>query len=216
MFKSSALAVAALAVALASPKSAKADDSAPIVQWDPSSPAGALIAGSGCKMNVDAWAFANGSDLTIVFTNLGIDLSDDIRLADRKACAVRIPVTIPSGTYIDSLSQSLYYGVQKSAGTSVALAARSTFMGFPVSPFTVSLPRGLEIDDEYTSQSRDDHYGPDSSWGHGFCSTSRPTSGLYQANLAVSGMRDDAWEYAQAFIYGTDMRYELSATLSYC
>src|SRR5258706_15386643 len=85
--------------------SAKADvidapAATPPVTWHTGT--SAVIHGSGCNgtegsATQDAWAIANGSDLSIIFTNMGVELpgipvgtvEGDHALSGRKNCSIR-------------------------------------------------------------------------------------------------------------------------------
>ena len=142
------------------------------VVWDVDSPQ-TIIAGTGCQKDVDAFASANGNDVAVVFTRLGVDLpgGGSPALADRKNCAVRIPAMIAPGYYIGTLTQRLSYGVIKTAGSSGSVATRSSFFGFNVSPYTVNLPFGYAANQPLLTNQREDQFlvrtRPD--WIRGWC-----------------------------------------------
>ncbi len=192
-------------------------DASGVVRWHPSDSA-TILAGSGCTKNVDAFAFANGNDVAIVFTALGINLPahSTRQLADRKSCAVRIPVDVPANRFVDSLEHEFSFGVYKSEGAAVAVSARASLLGFSATAATYSFPRGVATDDWYYSYGHTDAFDASSPWQRGFCSSSRGESGFYALNLAVSGTRDDASEDLVAFVDGFDLRYDLHAHLRGC
>jgi hypothetical protein len=189
------------------------------VQWDVNSPS-TIIAGTGCQKDVDAFASANGNDLAVVFTRLGVDLpgGGSTLLADRKNCVVRIPATIAPGIYIGQLTQRLSYGVTKTSGSTISLATRSTFFGFNVSPHAVNLPFGSSVNQPLLSTARVDNFSVQTapSWYSGWCSRNRAPRGLYQANIAVSGQKTNSSEDLIAFVDGLDLKYEVVASLVRC
>lgn len=189
------------------------------VLWDVSSPQ-TIIAGSGCQKDVDAFASTNGNDLAVVFTRLGVDLPGGgaPALADRKNCSVRVPATIAPGIYIGQLTQRLSYGVIKTSAATGALSTRSTFFGFDVSPYTVSLPYGYAVNQPLLTQQRTDRFSVQTtpSWLQGWCSRSRAPRGFYQANVAVSGQKANRYEDLIMFVDGLDLKYEVGASLVRC
>jgi len=189
------------------------------VQWDVGSPQ-TIIAGSGCQKDVDAFASTNGNDVAVVFTRLGVNLpgGGSPALADRKNCAVRIPATIAPGMYIGQLTQRITYGVLKTARTSGAVATRSTFFGFDVSPYTVSVPYGYALNQPLLTQQRIDNFRVQTtpSWVQGWCSRSRAPRGFYQANIAVSGQKDHRYEDLIMFVDGLDLKYEVATSVVRC
>ena len=189
------------------------------VIWDVASPS-TIIAGTGCQKDVDAFASTNGNDLAVVFTRLGVDLPGGGRpvLADRKNCVVRVPATIAPGVYIGELRQRLSFGVIKTAGSSGSLATQSSFFGFNVSPYTVSLPYGYAVNQPLLTQQRVDQFRVQTtpSWVQGWCSRSRAPRGLYQANVAVQGSKSSSREDLVMFVDGLDLKYEVGAALVRC
>jgi hypothetical protein len=176
-----------------------------------------VIAGTGCQKNVDAFASKNGNDVAIVFTNFGVNLNDGNRaLADRKSCAIRLPVDIARGVYISRMQQEFTFGVYKTAGSSVNLATMVTFYGFPVSPYSVTVPHGMPVYNEERTATREDRFVTNSPWYSGWCSPSRATHGFFQANLSVSAMRDNVHESVLSYIDGLDVKYDVRAETSHC
>lgn len=214
--KSAALAFGLASIATMSASTAKAAPAA--VKWDITGRT-YVIAGTGCQKDVDAFAATNGNDLSVVFTNLGVNLPGDgstRQLADRKTCSLRIPAEIQRGYYIGRLTQQFTYGVTKTAASSASVATRSTFFGFNVSPYAWNVPYGVAMDEPLLSQRREDDFLVRSSWYSGWCSATRPLQGLYQANIAVSGTRRSSREDLIVFIDGLDLKYEVLASLFTC
>jgi len=214
--KSLALAFGLASIATVSAGSAKASGAA--VKWDITGRT-YVLAGTGCQRDVDAFAATNGNDLSIVFTNLGVNLPGDgssRQLADRKTCSLRIPAEIARGYYIGRLTQQFTYGVTKTRGASASVATRSTFFGFNVSPYAWNVPNGVAMDEPLLTQRREDDFLVRSTWYSGWCSATRPPQGLYQANIAVSGTRNNAREDLIVFVDGLDLKYEVLASIFSC
>lgn len=187
------------------------------VQWDSQR---AILAGSGCAKDIDSFVTDNGNDLSIVFTRLGVDLpgGGSRTLAGRSSCVARVPATIAPGVYIGELSQSVSFGVTKTARTLGSLATRSTFFGFNVSPYTINLPYGQAMNEPLVVQERKDlfsvHTKP--SWISGWCARNRAPKGLYQANIAVSGQKDSSTDDLIMFVDGLDLKFEVAVALVTC
>lgn len=182
------------------------------VQWDTSR---TIMAGSGCIKDYDSFVSANGNDLAVVFTNLGVNLPGGATtvLAGRSACSIRVPAAIAPGIYLGALTQRVSYGVVKTPGSRGSIATRSTFFGFNVSPYVVNLPYGANINGPLFVNSRQDLFSVRTtpSWYSGWCSPSRAPRGLYQANFAVSGQKDNSLEDLIMFVDGLDLKYEVVA-----
>jgi hypothetical protein len=177
-----------------------------------------ILQGNGCQKDWDAFISSNGNDLSIVFTNLGLDLPGGSRLplAGRKNCAVRVPAEISQGYYIGQLVQRITYGVTKTARSTGSMATRSTFFGYNVSPYTVTLPYGRAMNSPLAVQSRVDNFQVNTDWASGWCRPGRNPAGLYQANIAVSGQRDSDREDLIMFVDGLDLKFEMLVALTHC
>lgn len=182
------------------------------VQWDAGR---TILAGSGCVKDVDTFVSANGNDLAVVFTNLGVNLPGGASstLAARAACSVRVPARIAPGVYIGELTQRISFGVTKTSRTRGSLATRSSFFGFGVSPHTVDLRYGSSMNNPLLIQTRQDLFSVRTtpSWYSGWCARNRAPQGLYQANFAVSGQKDNRMEDLIMFVDGLDLKYEVVA-----
>jgi hypothetical protein len=189
------------------------------VRWDADQ---AVLAGSGCQKDLDSFVIASGNDLSIIFSNLGFSLAGGSGepLAARKNCAVRVPATIAKGLYIGELTQQVTYGVTKTRGAKGAVATRSTFFGFPVSPYTVQIPYGRSVNEPFLTNTRRDTFRVDtvegSGWISRWCALQRNPRGLYQANLAVSGQKDNEFEDLIMFVDGLDLKFEVRTSLVFC
>jgi hypothetical protein len=189
------------------------------VRWEADA---AILAGSGCVKDVDAFVIAAGNDLSVIFSDLGFSLGGNsgAPLAARKNCSVRVPATIAKGLYIGELTQQITYGVTKTSGSQGAVATRSTFFGFPVSPYTVNIPYGRNINQPFLTNTRKDRFLVDTvegrSWISRWCALQRNPRGLYQANLAVSGQKDSDFEDLILFVDGLDLKYEVRSQLVFC
>jgi hypothetical protein len=186
------------------------------VQWDADS---AVLAGNGCQKDVDAFVIENGNDLAIVFSSLGVDLpgNQSRTLAGRKTCLARVKATVAQGRYIAKLTQRLSFGVTKTARTRGSIAVNSTFFGFRVPIHTVDVPYGQSINNPLMQRDRQDYFSVNTtrSWYDSWCRARSP-QGLYSAQLAVSGQKDNAAEDLIMFADGLDLRFELVAGLQTC
>jgi hypothetical protein len=216
MNKPLAIGLGALAVGVISSIAAPASASTPSITWELNKPY--IIAGTGCVNNVDAFAASNGDDLSIVFTNLGIYLpgGGSTQLADMKSCLIRIPAAIAKGLYIGELTQTFTYGVTRSANTHGAVATRTTFFGFPVSPFPLDLPNGISEDNPLLTQTRTDDFFVNTPWWQGWCNPNRSLEGLYSASIGVGGQRANSQENLILFVDGLDLKYEVLAKVFTC
>jgi hypothetical protein len=182
------------------------------VKWDASR---SVLAGVGCRKDVDSFVTENGNDLSIVFTNLRVDLPGGASptLAGRSSCIARVPAKIAPGYYIGELTQRISAGVVKTARTRGSIGTRSSFFNFPVNPHSLELPYGRSINNPLMVESRRDLFSVATapSWLRGWCSPTRAPQGLYQANFALSGQKDNMMEDLIMGVDSLDVKYEVVA-----
>src|SRR5690242_4091669 len=85
--------VLALASGLQGVAFAQSGDAGAEVRWDTG---GAVVAGTGCFLGVDAMIAVNGQDVSIVFSNLGVALGGDVGSPreDARTCTVKVPAHV--------------------------------------------------------------------------------------------------------------------------
>lgn len=90
--------------------------------------------GVGCRFvdgpdaPADAFLIANGTQVTAIFTRLGAAFRDDPRTGEsRSECAYRFPGRLEPGYFVSTLEQTITYGLVKTAGVGVRLAATTNF-----------------------------------------------------------------------------------------
>lgn len=187
------------------------------VDWDAEH---ALLVGQGCKKDVDAFVTQNGDDLSIVFTKLGVNLPGGgvPLLAMRSSCLAYISATVAKGKYIGRLSQNISYGVTKTAHSFGSVFSQSSFFGFGMIPHGVNLPYGQKINNPLANLQRQDKFSVNTapSWYKGWCANTRPTKGLFQANISVFGKRDNIKEDLIMFVDGLDLKFEVAVEIASC
>ncbi len=205
--------VAAFAAVVSLAPHARAD--VPAVVWDVND---AILGGTGCSLN-DTAILASGNDLSLIFSNLGVNLPGNgatNELSARANCALRVPTQIAKGLYIGQLTQTLTYGITKTARSQGQASTMSTFFGFNVSPYAVTFPEGsvYNVAEQVTSQQNT--FAVNTPWQEGWCSPYRPLAGLYGANIAVSGTRNTDMEDLIMFVDGLDLRWDILLALYTC
>lgn len=186
------------------------------VRWDESR---ARLVGNGCTKDQDAFVITNGSDVSVVFTNLGFSLTGSDRpLAASKNCVVQLPAEIDAGLYVADLSQQFLYGITKSEGSDVTLKNVASFFGQQLTSPEIVSPRGQRVNDPFLVSSRVDRFTPgrNRGWLNAWCASGRPRSGFFRSRLSVRGQRDANREDLIAFVDGLDVRYEVAAALTSC
>ena len=122
------LSILALAAALfvASPASALPQ----AITWNA---AKATANGSGCNA-FDTMFIDAGDQITVVFANLGVELTgtwDDARVA-LSACSIVIPATVKKGWYLAELNQTMFYGYRRTDGTRGKVSFFARFFNYYV------------------------------------------------------------------------------------
>lgn len=96
--------------------------------------------GVGCRFgtssdpNQDAFVLANGDSISFVFTKLGEAYRNGRGTMTVSPCRIILPLEVAAGAWIEEISQTLTYGIVKSAG----IQARLDF----ISNFARRLPNG--------------------------------------------------------------------------
>jgi len=159
-------------------------------------PERAVVGGNGCPQYATRLSVDEFGDLLIEHDALSISLgsnSGNAALAERKACAIRVPVTVASGYYVKSIEQRLTYSVSKSAGSEARLATRTSLSGVSLNPFTVTLPYGDEMYSDNMIDTRRDYLSrPDQRAS--LCQPGRPEDQMLQINVAITAQRDNGDE----------------------
>lgn len=176
----------------------------------------AQIRGTACAGGLDAFALANGGDVSVVFTNLGVLLeAGEPNPTARAMCSVRVPARVPAGVYPDTVTQRWDYGVDKSAHASGELRPTVALLGFGVDPLPILVPAGTALRAAGLSTSRTDVLPAHGPWRSGWCAATRPTSGLLTANVSVTGQRPPE-EPLELFVHGAGLRYDFETTWAPC
>jgi len=77
----------------------------------------------------DAYVTTAGPEIAIIFTKLGSVFRDGRREGVKVSnCVVQIPVEIPSGLYVDTITQTIGYGIIKGPGVAVNINAEGSFV----------------------------------------------------------------------------------------
>jgi len=175
------------------------------IKWDI---ANGLAIGNGCNstgMLPDAWLIANGNFMSVLFTNMGVDLTPATAAnTATTGCLVRVPVEIASDTFIDQLEQTLNWGYAKDLATIGKLAVSATFCGQPATPIIETVDGtvfGVEPLKQTSTTSVFVHGIPPACQG-------APMKCLFQANLAVDALRPLPSQDISIRIYGEDIEYD--------
>lgn len=189
------------------------------ISWNTNS---AIAIGSGCNSRdpnrpIDTFFVANGNDLSVVFSGLGVNLpgGSGLPLAERKNCSMRVPATLAGGYYVGELTQVLSYGVTKTRAALGGISSRTTFFNAPASPFSVSFPYGSAMNIPLANQTRKDLYLVNTygSYIYNWC---RNPQGIFKSDISVSGQRYSDLEDLIIFSDALDVRFEAIAGLVTC
>ena len=176
----------------------------------------ARIAGTACVGGIDAFALRSGTDLSVVFSNLGVTLDPaDPNPASPGMCTVKVPAHAPLGEYPARVTQRWSYGVDKSAAASGELRPTVALLGFGVDPLPVLVPAGTALRASGLTASRTDAFPAQGPWRSGWCAPARAVDGTFNANVRVSGQRPPG-EPLDLFAHGTGVRYDFETVWAPC
>lgn len=165
-------------------------------------PESAVYAGSGCPQGKTHILVDEVGDLLIEHEELILDLRQGTSvLAGRKACAIRVPVTLPQGFYVRSIQQQIQYSSLKSAGAEAKISTRTALSGDAINPFTVVLPSEDEIYGDNMIDSRRDYLGS-ASRREKYCSGTRSEDMMLQINTVISGQKESSDQDLVVASYG--------------
>jgi hypothetical protein len=179
------------------------------VTWDVT---GALAGGSACSNGVDAFVMQNASDLTMVFSNLGVALNAGAPQSGEGACSVQVNAVVPAGLYPSSVTQTYEYGVTRTSGSTGRLAASVQFLGIPVSP----LPLTVSTSGPHLLATRTDTFDNHSPWFAKWCAPTRMTSGPLTASFRAQATTTTAADSIVLFVNGLGLKYDFSTTWHPC
>jgi len=179
------------------------------IAWDAQ---GAILAGTGCAKDVDAFIMEAGNDLSIVFSNLGVELSDSFApLAARKSCLAKVAARVASGYYVGTLEQKVSFGIVKSYNSEATVGVSSTFAGYRLAPLNYTLGRSQRASGEIQTAYQTDDFMV---MGRSNCGRSIPP--VYTAQLTAAGRRARVNDSVFTKIDGLDVRFEATAGIFRC
>lgn len=181
------------------------------IAWTPGT---ALLAGSGCMGGAGAVVLPEPGGVRIVLPDMKVDLTSGASLSERKACAVRVPVDIPTGYYVSKIDHRLGYSLSRSAGATAALSTAIALFGTPSNPFTVAHASPTAEVLPAASALRSDTYASSSPEALAMCGA-RPSAGLLAVNLAVTAQRG-AGDTALVVLEPVSIREGFEIELSAC
>jgi hypothetical protein len=87
--------------------------------------------GAGCEFwgpQANAWIIAAGSDLSMVYSQLGQKFRTRRDGVDVSSCNVIVPAELSPGFYISAVDQVFLFGISKQKGVDVEVTAASNFV----------------------------------------------------------------------------------------
>ncbi len=179
----------------------------------------ATAVGTGCRKDVDTYILANGSDLSLIFTNLGFNLTGSSEpLSGAKTCTFRVPARISTGFYVADLTQAMIYGITKTENSDATLRNSASFFGVRTTSPAITARRGQRLDEPFLEERRRDRFSRRNSgrWVSSWCEGRRSDRGAFRGRISVRARRDNTTEDLIVFVDGLDVRYEVQSLLSPC
>ncbi len=192
------------------------------VVWDVNN---AIAGGSACNAQgpfPDTWFIAAGEDLSVIFSNMGIDLTPST--AQNTAvhgCLVRIPLTINKRVAVASLTQEVEWGYAKDLNTEARLNVNATLnvagvnlFPFPNAPvitaFISGTVEGVQPWITASTTSFASHAAPGP-----FC-TGADHTGMLSVNFSLAARRTSTVQDISVRIHGEDIQYNASMVFPQC
>lgn len=179
------------------------------IYWDTTN---AILGGTGCKKDENAFVMEAGNDVSIVFSGLGVELADQYApMQARKSCLARIRARVANGYYVGTLTQNVSFGVVKSTNSEATIGVKSNFAGYNLPALNVTLGRNRRANGEIQTASRQDDFIVH---GRGWCGRRIPVT--YQAQLTAAGSRATIYDSVISQVDGLDVRFEATAGIFMC
>jgi hypothetical protein len=145
------------------------------------------VQGNGCRTD-DTGIFIFGDEISYVFSNLGINLSDaGGPKAMNKFCNVSADARVNQGNYVTDFQQVLTYGgIKTQWGSQASIMSSAQFYGHQIKPFKVMLRNGEEFNQALVSEtlSDKDTSVAKANW---WCKPNRNPNGHLKGRIAVNG-----------------------------
>lgn len=175
----------------------------------------AKLAGNGCAPGSVA-LIATGNDLTILFSELGVDLPQGIAQpqTDTKNCNIIVPATVSRGVYLAELTQRLNYSIQKTARSRGWIATQSVFFGHGLKPL-----RRDHLENAVISPAEDVNIAIANTFAvntPGWCGQGGPIAGQFISKLRTHGQKHGANEGFILVANDYDVRFEVSTAFRFC
>lgn len=145
-----------------------------------------------CENFVTTFTVASGNDLSVIFSDFGIDLPAgglNKVLTARARCSVQVPVQVPLGYYIGEVRETLSYGATKTAGATGTIQVKSTFFNYSIPPYKVEFPYGSSGLEPLQTVVNIYKF-PEKKW----CSSKHKLKDVYETKLSISGQRRSYFE----------------------
>jgi hypothetical protein len=165
-----------------------------------------------CIKDASTFLVEAGNQLSVILTDLGVSLpAGTVSRTGRATCDISVPVNVRKGQYLADLTQTMTYGIVKTSNSSAAVSGRTRFFGYPLPTFGASYGAGSQ-NIPFASAGRTDTFLVNtpiwSTWYGIWCLGNTPR-GLYQAKLAVSGLKNGINEDVTAGIDGLDVKFQI-------
>jgi len=174
------------------------------------------VQGNGCRTD-DTSVFIFGDEISYVFSNLGINLSNDTAKAMNKFCNVSADARVNQGNYVTDFQQVLTYGgIKTQWGSQASIMTFAQFYGHQIKPFKVMLRNGMEFNQPLVSETLSDKETSVAKAGW-WCKPNRNPNGHLKGRISVNGQLVGLEEGSIALSAQTfDIKYAASIRWAPC
>lgn len=215
---SSLFLILAVTLSLVGAQVGKADDK---VQWLVEN---ARAQGTGCtndpaRGNADTYFLENGGDLSVVFSNLALNLvaGDNGPLLQRRSCSIAVPFLLQPNFLPLSFTQTLTYGILKTEGASATIESNGVIFGGKIKKFSKKFARGARADKPLEIQTTHETFDKDRRrlLRH-LCRRPQASRNQYAAEVAIEGARDSRQQSLMVSADSLDLRLDVASRFSLC
>ena len=176
----------------------------------------AVHAGELCDRSASIVAFGNQIKVRLS-PGKAVLLPSDGDLASRSSCAIRIPVTVPVGYYLNKVTTRAQATVSKPQGNSISIVLRTSLFGYE------GLTVQSDLDESVSTSGLVNTYRAfagssplATEWRQKLCAPNRTATGLLAINLADVIQREDSGDLVSLDFSGLSRGIDIWTELKAC
>lgn len=178
----------------------------------------AMAFGNGCNSSAgDTFFVENGGDLSVVFSNLRIDLSAGSGpLSETKNCRFQVPFKLEPHFFPQSFVQQLTFGIVKTRSTKASIRYDSSIFFSPLPALAKNFANGISQNVPLDMLERDDGQNIRNASLMKLCARQAPADDVYSGNISMTGTRASLSEDLLLATDSLDVRLDVEGQYVAC